>query len=40
MVEDDHNMYLFIDNAQAFVLPKGMFDSSESLAQLRTWVSS
>ncbi len=39
-LEDENNLYLFIDNAQAFVLPKAALGASEHLAQVKEWVSS
>lgn len=39
-VEDDRNIYLFIDNSQAFVLPKAAVGSSGQLAQVKAWLSS
>lgn len=40
LVEDESNLYLFIDNAQAFVLPKAALGSSEHIAQVKEWISS
>ncbi len=37
IVEDEANLYLFIDNAQALVLPKHALGSPEQIAQLKTW---
>lgn len=36
-VEDEHNFYLFIDNAQALVIPKSAVGSLDQLAQFRSW---
>ncbi len=38
--EDEKNLYLFIDNAQAFVLPKAAVGSSDQLAQVKAWLPS
>lgn len=38
--EDDGNLYLFIDNSQAFVLPKAAVGSPDQLAQVKAWLSS
>lgn len=38
LAEDDSNLYLFIDNSQAFVLPKAAMGSSEQLAQVKAWL--
>jgi hypothetical protein len=38
--EDERNLYLFIDNGQAFVLPKTAIGSSSELAQVKAWLSS
>lgn len=38
LAEDDKNLYLFIDNAQAFVLPKAAVGSPEQLAQVKAWL--
>jgi len=38
--EDDKNLYLFIDNTQAFVLPKAAIGSSEQLDQVKAWLPS
>ena len=35
--EDETNLYLFIDNAQALILPKAAVGSDERLAQIRSW---
>lgn len=40
LIEDDKNLYLFIDNAQAFVLPKAALGSSDQLAQVKAWLPS
>jgi hypothetical protein len=36
--EDNLNLYLFIDNAQALVLPKTAIGSSEQLSQIKSWL--
>lgn len=36
--EDEKNLYLFIDNSQAFVLPKAVVVSSDQLAQIKAWL--
>jgi hypothetical protein len=38
LAEDDKNLYLFIDNCQAFVLPKAALGSSDQLEQVKTWL--
>ena len=38
--EDENNLYLFIDNAQAFVLPKAAVGSPDQLAQVKAWLPS
>lgn len=38
LAEDDRNLYLFIDNSQAFVLPKAAVGSSDNLAQVKAWL--
>lgn len=38
--EDDKNLYLFIDNSQAFVLPKAAVGSPDQLAQVKVWLPS
>ncbi len=38
LVEDDRNLYLFIDNSQAFVLPKAAVGSAGELAQVKAWL--
>lgn len=38
--EDDKNLYLFIDNAQVFVLPKAAVGSSDQLVQVKAWLPS
>lgn len=38
LAEDDNNLYLFIDNSQAFVLPKAAVGSSEQLAKVKAWL--
>ena len=38
--EDENNLYLFIDNAQAFVLPKAAVGPSDQLAQVKAWLPS
>jgi hypothetical protein len=38
LAEDDKNFYLFIDNSQAFVLPKAAVGSSDQLAQVKAWL--
>jgi hypothetical protein len=35
--EDDANLYLFIDNAQAVVIPKSALGSAGDAAQFRAW---
>ena len=40
LVEDDKNLYLFIDNSQAFVLPKAALGSPDQLAQVKAWIPS
>jgi hypothetical protein len=40
LAEDGRNIYLFIDNAQAYVLPKAALGSSERLAQMKAWLRS
>lgn len=40
VTEDDMNLYLFIDNSQAFVLPKAALGSSDQLALVKTWLPS
>src|SRR6185295_17195796 len=35
--EDDANLYLFVDNAQAVVIPKSAFGSTDDAAQFRSW---
>lgn len=37
--EDEKNLYLFIDNSQAFVLPKAALGSSEQMAHIKERVS-
>ena len=36
--EDDKNLYLFIDNSHAFVLPKAAIGSSDKVAQVKAWL--
>jgi hypothetical protein len=38
LAEDDKNLYLFLDNTQAFVLPKAAVGSSEQLDQVKAWL--
>lgn len=38
LAEDDRNLYLFIDNAQAFVLPKVALGSSDQVARIKAWL--
>ncbi len=38
LAEDDNNLYLFIDNSQAFVLPKAALGSPDQLAQVKAWL--
>jgi len=40
LAEDDNSLYLFIDNSQAFVLPKGAVGSPGQLAQVKAWLPS
>ena len=40
LAEDDKNLYLFIDNSQAFVLPKAAVGSSDQLTQVKAWLPS
>ena len=40
LAEDDRNLYLFIDNSQAFVLPKAALGSSDQLTQVKAWLPS
>jgi hypothetical protein len=35
--EDSKNMYLFLDNAQAIILPKAVLPSPESVSQITSW---
>lgn len=35
--QDDANLYLFVDNAQAVIIPKSAFGSADDLAQFRSW---
>ena len=35
--EDSSNLYLFLDNAQALIIPKSAIGSPEQLAQFRSW---
>jgi len=36
--EDNKNLYLFIDNAEAILLPKAALTSSEQLSQIKAWL--
>jgi len=36
--EDNRNLYLFIDNAEAILLPKAVLASSEQLSQIKAWI--
>ncbi len=36
--EDGRNLYLFIDNNQAFVLPKAVVGSVEQLSRIKDWL--
>jgi hypothetical protein len=36
--EDQANVYLFVDNGHALVLPKSVFTSPEQLTHLKTWL--
>jgi hypothetical protein len=38
LAEDGNNLYLFIDNSQAFVLPKAALGSSDQLAEVKAWL--
>lgn len=40
LAEDDKNLYLFIDNSQAFVLPKAAVGSTDQLTQVKAWLPS
>ena len=40
LVEDDRNLYLFIDNSQAFVLPKAALGTPDQLAHVKAWLPS
>jgi hypothetical protein len=35
--EDDANLYLFVDNVQAVIIPKSALGSGEDAAQFRAW---
>lgn len=35
--EDERNSHLFIDNAQALIVPKAAMSSTDQLAQFRSW---
>lgn len=38
LVEDEKNLYLFIDNSQAFVLPKAALGSVDQVVQVKAWL--
>lgn len=38
--DDNRNLYLFVDNAQALVIPKAAFGSDDQIAQIRAWLPS
>lgn len=38
LAEDERNLYLFIDNSQAFVLPKAALASVDQVAQVKAWL--
>ena len=40
LAEDGKNLYLFIDNSQAFVLPKAALASLNQLTQVKSWLPS
>jgi YcxB-like protein len=38
LMEDDANLYLFVDNGHAFVLPKAALGSSDQVSQVKKWL--
>ena len=38
LMEDEANLYLFIDNGHAFVLPKGALGSPDQVSQVKKWL--
>ena len=38
LTEDERNLYLFVDNAQALILPKHALRSPDAIQQIKSWL--